>query len=195
METMRRRLFFILSWLAAAVLTSVVASAAVAIAGGQVTDRPLRPLTAAEVEALATQPIPPPVFTLASELTSTTIVLIPGEAEEANPTEIDPESPDGEAQPFTGIDVEETEGAGPETAVVESRAQIVALEGGTASIGGQDDQLLLLWALPRPGFTVEHRFDDMGLTVIFTDGRHQTWLVADWDADEGIVVESFEGPV
>jgi hypothetical protein len=186
---------FIFSWLAAAVLTSVVASAAVAIAGGQVTDRPLRPLTAAEVEALATQPIPPPVFTLAPEPTSTTIVLIPGDAEEANPTEIDPQSPDGQAQPFTGIDVEETEGAGPETAVVATKAEIVHLDGGTASIGGQEDQLLLLWALPRPGFSVEHLFDNGGLTVIFTDGRQQTWLVAGWDPEEGIVVETYDGPV
>jgi hypothetical protein len=195
METMRRRLILIFSWLAAAVLTSVVASAAVAIADRQVSDRPLRPLTAAEVEALASSPIPPPIFTTAPEATVTTIVIIPEETDEANPTELDPASPDGEAQPFTGIDVEETEGAGPETVLVETKAEIVLLEGGTASIGGQVGQVLLLWALPRPGFTVEHHFDDTGLSVTFTDGRRQTWLVAAWDDEEGIIVETFEGPV
>jgi len=76
MEQMRRRLFFVFSWLVAAVVTSVVASAAVAIAGGQVSDRPLRPLTAAEVEALASAPITRPTPTAAPDPTVTTLVII-----------------------------------------------------------------------------------------------------------------------
>lgn len=195
MEQMRRRLLFVFSWLVAAVATSVVASAAVAIAGGQVSDRPLRPLTAAEVEALASQPVERPAYTIAPDPTVTTLVIIPEDVEENNPTEIDPESPDGDAQPFTGIGVEETEGAGPETAVVETKAEIVHLAGGTASIGGHEGQVLLLWALPQPGFAVEHLFDEDGLTVIFNDGREQTWVVATWTEEEGITVETFEGPV
>ena len=196
MEQMRRRLFFVLSWLVAAVATSVVASAAVAIAGGQVSDRPLRPLTSAEVEALATTPIPPSFFTIApADSPVTTLVMIPEDVPEDNPTELDPESPDGDAQPFTGIGVEETEGAGPETVIVETRATIVHLDGGTASIGGQEGEVLLLWALPQPGFVVEHLFDENGLTVIFNDGRRQTWVVAAWTDEEGITVETFEGPV
>jgi hypothetical protein len=195
METMRRRLLFIFSWLAAAALTSVVASAAVAIAGGQVNDRPLRPLTSAEVEALAAQPIPRPITTLAPEPTVTAFFIIPNDVDEIDPSEFDPKSPDGIAQPFTGIDAEDTEGAGPETVTVETRAEIVDLEGGTASIGGQDGQVLLLWALPRPGYVVEQRFEDNALTVIFTNDRQQSWLVANWVTDEGIVVETFDGPV
>ena len=49
---MRQRLLLVAGWVLAAVGTSVVASAAVAATGGQVTDRALRPLTAAEVAAL-----------------------------------------------------------------------------------------------------------------------------------------------
>lgn len=192
---MRRRLIFIFSWLAAAALTSVVASAAVAIAGGQVNDRPLRPLTAAEVEALPRKPLPPPTSTLPPEPTVTAFLMIPDDVEEIDPSEFDPKSPDGIAQPFTGIDAEDIEGAGPETVTVETRAEIVDLEGGTASIGGQDGQVLLLWALPRPGYIVEQRFEANALTVIFTNDRQQSWLVANWVVDEGIVVETFDGPV
>ncbi|MGI9610434.1 MAG: hypothetical protein ACR2NL_09110, partial [Acidimicrobiia bacterium] len=52
MSSMRQRVLLVAGWLIAAVVTSLVASGAVAAAGGQVLDRPLRPLTAAEVAAL-----------------------------------------------------------------------------------------------------------------------------------------------
>lgn len=199
METMRRRLLFILGWLAAAVLTSVVASAAVAIAGGQVTDRPLRPLTSAEVEALAAQPLPAPITTSAPEPTaSTTTLTTPDEVREVDPAKLDPDSPDLEAQPTTGTDIAAIEGVDPETVADETAAttvHIVHLEGGSARIGNREGQVLLLWALPRPGFTVEHRFEDISLTVIFTDTRRQSWLVATWNILEGTIVETFEGHI
>ena len=66
---MRQRLLLVAGWVIAAVASSLVAAGAVAVAGGQVTDRPLRPLTAAEVAALpvartveapvAASPMPP----------------------------------------------------------------------------------------------------------------------------------------
>ena len=49
---MRQRLLLIAGWAVAAFGSSVVASGAVAVAGGQVTDRPLRLLSASEVEAI-----------------------------------------------------------------------------------------------------------------------------------------------
>jgi hypothetical protein len=49
---MRQKLLLIAGWAVAAVGSSVVASGAVAVAGGQVTDRPLRLLSASEVEAI-----------------------------------------------------------------------------------------------------------------------------------------------
>ncbi len=49
---MRQRLLLVAGWAVAAVVSGLVSAGAVAVAGGQVTDRPLRPLTAAEVAAL-----------------------------------------------------------------------------------------------------------------------------------------------
>ena len=53
MSPMRQRLLLVAGWAVAAVLATLVSTGAVAVAGGQVTDRPLRPLTASEVAALA----------------------------------------------------------------------------------------------------------------------------------------------
>ena len=53
MSSMRQRLLLVAGWAVAAVLATLVSTGAVAVAGGQVTDRPLRPLTASEVAALA----------------------------------------------------------------------------------------------------------------------------------------------
>lgn len=52
MIPLRQRLLLVAGWAAAAVATGLVSAGAVAVAGGQVTDRPLRPLSAAEVAAL-----------------------------------------------------------------------------------------------------------------------------------------------
>ena len=52
MGSMRQRLLLVAGWVAAAVVASLVSTGAVAVAGGQVTDRPLRPLSASEVAAL-----------------------------------------------------------------------------------------------------------------------------------------------
>lgn len=52
MITLRQRLLLVVGWVVAAVGIGLVSAGAVAVAGGQVTDRPLRPLSAAEVAAL-----------------------------------------------------------------------------------------------------------------------------------------------
>ncbi len=52
MAVMRQRLLLGAGWIVAAVGAGVVASGAVAVAGGQVFDRPIRPLNASEVAAL-----------------------------------------------------------------------------------------------------------------------------------------------
>ena len=52
MSSMRQRLLLVAGWAAAAVVASLVSTGAVAVAGGQVTDRPLPPLSASEVAAL-----------------------------------------------------------------------------------------------------------------------------------------------
>ena len=50
--TMRQRLLLVAGWLVAAIASGIVASGAVAVAGGQVLDRAQRPFTVAEVAAL-----------------------------------------------------------------------------------------------------------------------------------------------
>ena len=52
MTSLRQRLLLVAGWAVAAVATGLVSAGAVAVAGGQVTDRPLQPLSAAEVAAL-----------------------------------------------------------------------------------------------------------------------------------------------
>ncbi len=52
MFPLRQRLLLVVGWVVAAVGTGLVSAGAVAVAGGQVADRPLRPLSAAEVAAL-----------------------------------------------------------------------------------------------------------------------------------------------
>ncbi|CAN5291087.1 hypothetical protein BH24ACT7_BH24ACT7_08090 [soil metagenome] len=52
MRVLRQRLLLVAGWVVAAVATGLVSAGAVAVAGGQVTDRPLHPLSAAEVAAL-----------------------------------------------------------------------------------------------------------------------------------------------
>ncbi len=52
MRALRQRLLLVAGWVAAAVATGLVSAGAVAVAGGQVNDRPLNPLSAAEVAAL-----------------------------------------------------------------------------------------------------------------------------------------------
>src|SRR3990172_1203985 len=65
MAAMRQRLLLVAGWIVAAVGAGVVASGAVAVAGGQVFDRPIRPLNAAEVAAL---PVDESVATLGSSV-------------------------------------------------------------------------------------------------------------------------------
>lgn len=52
MAAMRQRLLLVVGWVIVATVTSLVALGAVTVAGGRVNDRPLEPLSAAEVEAL-----------------------------------------------------------------------------------------------------------------------------------------------
>ncbi len=52
MGSMRQRLLLVAGWAAAAVVATLVSTGAVAVAGGQVNDRPRSPLSASEVAAL-----------------------------------------------------------------------------------------------------------------------------------------------
>ena len=49
MAAMRQRLLLVVGWVIVATVTSLVALGAVTVAGGRVNDRPLEPLSVAEV--------------------------------------------------------------------------------------------------------------------------------------------------
>ena len=235
---MRQKLLLIAGWAVAAVGSSVVASGAVAVAGGQVTDRPLRLLSASEVEAI------PIVNTVASALDSEppasggsavdpgtpgaedaglatgTLAnrqssagdegetgLSPGTgllpADDRAPApgassvggagvdQGDPRSGDPIARPGTPGDDPGIETVDPEpVAGPATTTRIVTLPGGTVAVAGTDGRVELLWATPRPGYTVSIDFATPdALVVSFTSSFNESVLRAYW-SDEGLIVEA-----
>jgi hypothetical protein len=194
MESMRQRTLLITGWVVAAAFTSLVSSAAVAIAGGQVTDRPLRPLSAAEVEALPGRLVPNPVPPPANPPPGFTPRNV--EADEdvgiKDPTVLDPTAPDGEPLPFTGIDSRDPVDVGPPGTSDRSAAEIVAVSGGTVSVAGSDGEVYLLWAFPRPGYFQDKERRSPGeLVVAFSNGRFLSEVLVTWD-DDGLRVDTYE---
>lgn len=180
MISMRQRLLLVAGWVIAAVVSGLVASGAVAVAGGQVLDRPLRPLTAAEVAALpvvgsvgSSEPSEP----LASGGSdSTTGAPTDGSAAttgEADGNQADPAGAGGAIQPPLGGDYP---------------VRVVQLSGGSASIAATAGGLNVLWATPKPGYVVSLDFEtEDRLRLAFTSQRKQTVLEAIWDGDDLLI--------
>jgi hypothetical protein len=174
MNPLRQRLLLIIGWLAAVVGAGLVATAAVAIAGGQVLDQPLRPLTAAEVAALPVVQAgsPDDVEPQASG------GLVPDVGEPAQGSEsavADAGGADGPddatviATPSTGL-----EAYGPANP---STVRTGIVEGGHASFLITQDGLSLLWATPAPGYIAQTRSaEEESVTVVFSSGL-QAWLI------------------
>jgi len=170
MAPMRQRLLLVAGWIVAAVGAGVVASGAVAVAGGQVFDRPIRPLNAAEVAAL---PVDESVETLGSSERLAS----------------------GSSQARTGVT---TEGCGRNTAGANGSERPAGPGGAPAEPGGVEidlprspptilhgiggsvvftcigDQLAILWATPQPNFAVA--FDTDTQTVTFTSKDHRSTI-------------------
>ncbi|MEN8237828.1 MAG: hypothetical protein ABFR53_01370 [Actinomycetota bacterium] len=174
MHRLQQRLLLVAGWLAAAVGAGLVATAAVAVAGGQVLDQPLRPLTAAEVAALPVEQAgsPDDVEPQASG------GLEPDAGEPAGGSEsgdIDPGDV-GEDRgnsvivaPSTGL-----EAYGP---VNPSTVRTGTVEGGHASFLITTDGLSLLWATPAAGYIAHTRSaDPETVTVVFSSGL-RAWLI------------------
>ena len=193
MRVMRQRLLLAAGWIVAAVGSGVVASGAVAIAGGQVLDRPLRPLTAAEVVALpvvsseGTQPNGP----LASGGTdSTSGVPADGSAVDSatDPPNADSAGPGGSPPTvlsparsgeifITTIEGEPSSPTAPNVPVIQSA--IVHLPGGAASIYSGEDGLDVLWARPSPGYVMSLHFEaEDRLSLSFTGAATRYAIVA-----------------
>lgn len=206
MNTMRQRLLLVAGWIVAVVGAGVVASGAVAVAGGQVLDRPLRPLTAAEVAAL---PVDETTVVLESSeplasggsvtVTRDTIV---GSGTVDSTESDDPPGPGGGASadhPATAVDesLEPSETAGADVDVLPasgtpSDTAVIHMAGGSASFSTVDDELRVLWATPRPGYIVGLHFDGpTALALTFTSTRSLS-TIAVVLGEGGILIDSSE---
>jgi hypothetical protein len=192
MYLLRQRLLLVAGWVTAAVGAGVVASGAVAVAGGQVLDRPLRPLTAAEVAALPVVEVgAPDVFEphASGGFVSTTGGPTQGSEDDAE----DREGPAG-AGGSTAIDESDADSG----LLVEppiSDVELVSVEGGRVSFALEDGSLYLLWATPRPGNVASTRdATPEGITVAFSSSLG-VWVVEATLVGDAIVITSGPEPL
>ncbi len=208
MGSMRQRLLLVAGWAVAAVLASLVSTGAVVVAGGQVTDRPLRPLSASEVAALTEEcgltERAPCLRQLDNSVSPTTTVLAApdlnsslngGEDGVSPTTEVEPPS-DDPLDPAVAVD-ESLLPPEEEKVIPDPRAEVVDLIGGRVSVSGAEGTVKIIWAIPNPGFALlPPAGSDTSagtVTVLLSDGSHQSILNASWSDDEGLVVETTEG--
>jgi hypothetical protein len=193
MILMRQRFLLVAGWLAAAIGAGLVASGAVAVAGGQVLDRPLRPLTAAEVAAL-------PVVSV-------------GSSDRTEP-QASGGIVHGTGGPTVGSDNVVTDAVAPAstggsadgdsdtssrwdrfTNPASSETLVVSIEAGKASFAVADDQLYVLWATPGAGY-VMHTVgrENTAVTISFSSSR-DVWIVEAAIVDGSLVVVSGPTPL
>lgn len=219
MMSLRQRLLLVAGWAVAAVATGLVSAGAVAVAGGQVNDRPLRPLSAAEVAAL-------PVIIEDLRVTSEPLAsggsaspagtLTPGGAsgpdapgdDTARPAEkelstaadrLPPEDLiPSEEQVAAALAAAEEEERDPEIPTVGPRPpepEVVDVVGGRVSVSLVDGAVVLNAATPRPGFVTDLLFDRSDeLTVTFWDGTHLSTVLAVVIGGELLVTPTETGP-
>ena len=189
---MRQRLLLVAGWIAAAVGSGLVASGAVAVAGGQVLDRPLRPLTAAEVAALpVVQVVSPDIVEphASGGLEPTTGEITEGSAD-------DP--PDADESIGTGRSAAEdsddraVDPVGPNAPSI---VEIASVEGGLASFVISDERLVLLWATPSAGYVAQTRaVTDTSLTIQFSSSLN-VWVLEATIVDGRIMIETRTEPL
>lgn len=181
MVTMRQSLFLVAGWLAAAIGAGLVASGAVAVAGGQVLDRPLRPLTAAEVAAL---PVP-----------------AVGSSEK-----LEPQASGGTLETTGESTAGSDTSSGSTTATIptprwdrftnpsDSDTKVITIEAGRVSFAAGDDRIHVLWTSPGSGYVVDRlKNDDMAVTISFSSSRN-VWLVNAILVDGRLVVSAYPAP-
>ncbi|MGI9667770.1 MAG: hypothetical protein ACR2N2_11870 [Acidimicrobiia bacterium] len=191
MTSLRQRLLLVAGWFAAAIGAGVVASGAVAVAGGQVLDRPLRPLTAAEVAALPVVEVgAPDAFEphASGGLVSTT----------GGPTEgsdVDVQDRDDPAGTGGSTATDDSAGADPILSTGDSAFRVVSVEGGQASFSATGDRLLVLWATPQPGYIASTRsITPQRITIEFSSSLG-VWVMEATLVDGAISVVSRPEPL
>ncbi len=200
MVSLRQRLLLVAGWAVAAVATGLVSAGAVAVAGGQVTDRPLRPLSAAEVAAL---PVTIEDSCLTSERLASggsaslntcpdregssgpfapgDVAARPAEREEPAVVALPPiDVPESAATDDASFDESFPEDAEiPPVPPRPPEPTVVELVGGRVSVTLVEGAIVLSAATPRAGFVADLRFERSDeLTVTFWDGQHLSILTA-----------------
>ncbi|NNC92247.1 MAG: hypothetical protein HKN80_07110 [Acidimicrobiia bacterium] len=101
--------------------------------------------------------------------------------------------------PAVEVDESLTPSAGDDdpTDTPDPRAEVVDLTGGRVSVSGSDGEVRIIWLIPSHGFAVLPATGADNLpsevTVVLSDGAHQSTLIARWDDQEGLVIETREG--
>ena len=223
MKVMRQRVLLVAGWVCAAVVTSLVASGAVAAAGGQVLDRPLRPLTAAEVAALpvvvtadvsgSCEPLASGGFVCPPETSTAGVVADrPGEPDgsspdgaregtsDGTPTGVPPALgsaplPDGLVRPVTDLpEPEDPDVTSPDLSSVPSESAVVQLEGGTVSVAGSGDEVYFLWAIAQPGFASDVLYGpEPNQLVVVFSNGVGQSVLAVSWVEEELILDVFEG--
>jgi hypothetical protein len=171
MRVMRQRLLLVAGWIVAAVGAGVVASGAVAVAGGQVFDRHVRPLNAAEVAAL---PVDESMATLGSSarLASGGSQASTGDANEGSGR--DTAGASGSERPAGPGGVTAEPGV-PAIDLSPTPPTVMHVSGGSASIGSDEGGLQILWATPKPNYAVSFDYDvENQLVLVFTSEGHRS---------------------
>ncbi len=175
MKPMRQRLLLVVGWIAAAVGSGLVASGAVTVAGGQVLDTPLMPLTAAEVAALPVVQVGSPEDV--EPQASGGLVAAPGE-----PTKGSASIVSGHEEPAdtggSAAALSDTQPLDPIGRSDPSVVRIASVEGGKASFVATDEMLVLLWATPSAGYVAQTRsVTPMSITIQFSSSLN-VWIIA-----------------
>jgi hypothetical protein len=191
MITLRQRLLLVAGWITAAVGAGLVASGAVAVAGGQVLDRPLRPMTAAEVAALPVVEVGAPDDLephASGGFVSTTGAPTQGSDDVAG----DPEDPSGTGGSAATPDPPPSD---PIVGVDDTDFRIVSVDGGQASFSDAEGTILLLWATPRAGYVASTRSQNDSVIVVAFSSSRSVWVIEATLDEDGITVVTRPEPI
>jgi hypothetical protein len=161
-----------------------------AVAGGQVSDRPLTKVLAADVAALPvvdaeSDPLCEPLASGGFDCTS---ALSEG-AQDGPGSGDDPAG--GEEDTGSVLDAL-PDLASPDPGDVPRRSRIVTVAGGSVSLAVQGDDIRVVWWIPQYGYNVTLDYSVLDAPrVLFTRGTVQNGVVARL-VDGGLVVDTFE---
>lgn len=190
MAAMRQRLLLVVGWVIVATVTSFVALGAVTVAGGRVNDRPLEPLSVAEVAALHG----------AVTVESANDPQASGGIDSAENTS--EEAPDQTGQTREGDTAADGGGNPPDDRVGDidrsrptansdgSGAEITAIQvahlaGGSIAVRRLGDELFLQWMSSQPGFATELVLTQTDFVrVTFSSPTHRSLVLITFDTSD-----------